>query len=117
MRNKQRILTIVSIAIAAVSIAIAAMLSSAPANAQTNSYYSDSLCANIVDSVRINNAALYEFRGEAKEDLLDLAMSRLESDVIIVKYYESIEYINLINVEIELLNEIYIDHCEDKSYD
>lgn len=110
MRSKQRILTIVS-------IAIAAMLSSTPANAQTNSYYSDSLCANIVDSVRINNAVLDEFRGEAKEDLIDLAMSQLDSGVSIAQYYGTLENINLIYVEVELLNEIYIDHCEDKSYD
>lgn len=113
MKSKYRILTIATV----IALSLLGLLAISPANAQTNSYYSDSLCANIVDSVRLNNAMLDEFRGEAKEDLIDLAMIQTDSGVSIVKYYESIEYINLINVEIELLNEIYIDHCEDKSYD
>ncbi|AUR96987.1 TMhelix containing protein [Vibrio phage 1.253.O._10N.286.45.B12] len=86
-------------------------------NVQTNTSYPESLCADIVDTIRINNGYIQEERWAVKQGLEDLFINEFNSDWSAVDHYQSLQNIQDVELEVELLGELFMDNCEDKYYD
>lgn len=120
---KLRIIKALTIS-AVIGLGVLGIFAVSPANAQlaapsvqTNTSYPESLCADIVDTIRINNGYIQEERWSVKQGLEDMFINEFNSEWSSLDHYQSLKNIQDIELEVELLGELFMVNCEDNYYD